>query len=131
MLRVFRSQGDTALLLLRLAIGAIFIYHGFLKWQMADAPMTMQILKFVEPIAGAAILLGVLSELSALILAIVMVGAIYMKMTGFGQSALNVFGTFAPSGRTGWEFDLIILAGCLVVLTMGAGKYAVDAVMKK
>lgn len=129
MLRVFRSYGDIALLLLRLAIGAVFIYHGTAKWG-ADSTL-MQVLSFVEPIAGVAILIGVVTELAAFVLAIVMFGAIYMKMTGFGQSAFDFAGTFAPQGGAGWEFDLILLVGCIILLTMGAGKYAVDAMMRK
>lgn len=129
MLRSLRSQGDLALLILRVSIGAIFLYHGLSKWG-ADS-LLMQILSFVEPIAGVMILVGALSELAALILAIVMVGATYMKMTDFGKAALDFSGTFAKQGGAGWEFDLIILAGCLVILTMGAGKFSADALMKK
>lgn len=129
MLNVFKPYGDVALLLLRLAIGAVFLYHGLGKWG-AESTL-MQVLSFVEPIAGIAILVGVVTELAALILAVVMLGAIYMKMTGFGQGAFDFAGTFAPQGGTGWEFDLMILVGCLVVLTMGAGRYAVDAMMRK
>ncbi len=129
MLHIFRPYSDVALLLLRLSLGAIFIYHGMAKWG-ADSGL-MQVLSFVEPIAGLVILLGVVSEIGAFALAVVMIGAIYMKMTGFGQTALNITGTFAKQGGTGWEFDLILLAGCLIVLTMGAGKYSVDAKMKR
>ena len=131
MLSSLRTQQSTALLVLRLAIAAIFIYHGMLKWQMETPSTLMTILKFVEPLTGATLVVGVLSEIAALALSIVMLGAIYMKMTGFGQAALDITGTFAPQGRTGWEFDLILLAGCLIVLCYGAGKYSVDAAFRK
>lgn len=125
------KYSDWGLLVLRLAIGVIFIYHGMLKWQMEDPNAIMSILKFAEPLGGIAMILGVLTQLASLGLSIIMLGAIYMKMTGFGQGALNPAGTFAPQGGTGWEFDLMILAGCIAVLLMGAGKVSVDSMMKK
>lgn len=130
---MFRLQkhNDCALLLLRLALGAVFIYHGWAKWGM-EAPNTMMtILKIAEPLGGIALVLGALTQLASLGLAIIMVGAIYMKMTGFGQAPFNVTGTFAPQGGMGWEFDLVLLAGAIVLMVMGAGKYAVDGMMKK
>ncbi len=118
---------DWGLLVLRLAIGAIFLYHGFQKWGMEDPSTTMTILKFAEPLGGAAIILGALTQLAALGLAIIMVGAIYMKSTGFGQNAFDLFGTFGN-----WEFDMMILASCIVLLLTGAGALSVDSkVFKK
>lgn len=131
MMSGLNRHGDWGLLLLRLAIGAVFIYHGMMKWSMQDASMLMTILKFAEPIGGIALILGVLTQLASLGLAIIMVGAIYMKATGFGSSALNFAGTFAPQGGTGWEFDLVLLAGCLVLFFMGAGRMAVDGMIWK
>lgn len=132
MLSSLNRYGDWGLLALRLAVGAIFIYHGTLKWQMSDPSPIMTILKFAEPIGGLALILGALTQLAALGLAIIMLGAIYMKASGFGQQALDFAGSFAPQGGTGWEFDLMILAGCITLLLMGAGSLSVDtAVMKR
>ncbi len=124
-----RSHSDWALLFLRIVVGAIFIYHGYQKWAMTDPTTTVLVLKFLEPIAGVAILIGVVTEIAVLLLGIVMVGAIYMKMTGFGQAPLDFFGTFGGGGK--WEFDLMILAGCIVLLFLGAGRYSVDFKIKK
>jgi putative oxidoreductase len=123
------KHSDWALLILRLVIGAIFIYHGMLKWSMEDPNTMFTILKFAEPLGGLALILGVLPQLAALGLSIIMLGAIYMKATGFGQGTLDFAGTFAPQGGTGWEFDLMILAGCLVILFMGAGRLALGRMM--
>lgn len=126
-----QKYGSVGLLVLRLAIGAIFIYHGMLKWNIEEPNTTMAILKFLEPIAGAVLIIGVFTQIAALLLGIVMLGAIYMKMTGFGQGALDFAGTFAPQGGTGWEFDLMIFAGCVALFLMGAGSWSVDGMMKK
>lgn len=127
MMTSLHRHGDWALLVLRLVVGAIFIYHGTGKWAMEDLNTTMTILKYAEPLGGIALILGVLTQLAALGLSIIMIGAIYMKATGFGSSALDFAGSFAPQGGTGWEFDLMILAGCITLLVMGAGKISVDA----
>ncbi len=117
---------DLGLLLLRFAVGAIFIYHGVTKWGNPDATTVMTILKFAEPIGGIAIILGVLTQLAALGLAIIMVGAVYMKSTGFGQAPFDLLGTFGK-----WEFDMMILASCIVLFLTGAGMYSVDAKLLK
>ena len=124
-------HADWALLILRLVVGAIFLYHGYAKWGMETPNTIMSILKFAEPLAGIALILGVLTQLAALGLAIIMAGAIYMKATGFGSSALDLAGTFAPQGSTGWEFDLVLLASAIVLLFMGAGKFSLDAMIFK
>lgn len=131
MMSSVRKCSSCALLALRLAAGAIFIYHGMLKWNM-EAPSTLfTILKYAEPLGGIALILGVLTQWAGLGLSIIMLGAIYMKMTGFGQAPLNFAGTFAPQGGTGWEFDLMILAGTFALFIMGAGKWSVDGMMRK
>lgn len=117
---------DWGLLVLRLAVGAIFLYHGILKWGMEDANTLMTILKFAEPIGGAAMVLGALTQLAGLGLAIIMVGAIYMKSIGFGQAPFDLFGTYSA-----WEFDMIILASCIVLFLTGAGRLSVDSMLWK
>lgn len=122
-------HGDWGLLVLRLAIGAVFVYHGMLKWQMDGLSPIMTILKFAEPIGGVALILGVLTQLASLGFIIIMLGAIYMKASGFGQQPLDILGSFG--GQGGWEFDLVILAGCVTLFLMGAGKTSVDAMISK
>lgn len=128
MFPALKRHGDIAFLILRLVIGIIFLYHGWMKLSglMAGNEMSgiMTILAIAEPLGGLALILGFLTQLASLGLAIIMIGAIYMKMTAFGVG-------FAGSQATGWEFDLMILAGCIVLLFIGAGKYAVDAMWQR
>ena len=115
-------------LVLRLAVGSIFIFHGVQKWALWKAvppqmpPNMGNLMKFlsiVEPLGGLALILGFLTPLAALGLAIIMVGAIYFKM--------NVFKVgFASGNGTGWEFDLILLAANIALMLSGAGKWSVD-----
>lgn len=124
-------HSDWGLLVLRLAIGAVFLYHGTMKWQMDGLSPIMTILKFAEPIGGIALILGVLTQLASLGFMIIMLGAIYMKATGFGQQPLDFASSFAPASYAGWEFDLVIFAGCVALFFMGAGKVSVDAMIAK
>jgi uncharacterized membrane protein YphA (DoxX/SURF4 family) len=101
------------------------------KWSMESPNTVFTILKWVEPIGGIAILLGVLSQLAALGLSIIMIGAIYAKATSFYTAPMNLLGTFgAPAGMS-WNYDLTILALCVSLLIMGAGKYSIEGMMKK
>jgi putative oxidoreductase len=125
---------DWVLLLMRLVIGAIFIVHGMAKWPSFSNPAAegtpalmhtlMQVLGVVEPVAGIAVLIGLLTPIAALILAIVMVGAMYVKMTMWGIG-------FVAEGGMGWEFDVLILASCAVLMSTGAGKISVDGMKRE
>ncbi len=115
------------LLALRIAIGVVFVYHGFLKWPLSPgAPWYMTLAAFVEPAAGLLLILGLATRWAAIALSVVMLGAIYLKMTAFGNAPLNALGTFSPQGGGGWEFDLVILAACVSLVVSGAGRFAID-----
>lgn len=116
---------NLALLLVRISLGATFIIHGYMKvqmWQADPAAMTttFKILAIAEPLGGIAVLLGILTRYAALGLAIIMLGAIYMKIMTWGMG-------FAAQG--GWEFDLALLSLTSVLLCYGPGKYSLDLMM--
>lgn len=122
------------MLLLRLSVGAIFLYHGIQKWAVWSAPAgdpsgeglvnLMKFLSIVEPLGGAALVLGVLTQLAALGLSLVMVGAIYYKVVVWKIA-------FMAGNTTGWEFDFILLAANLAILFCGAGVYALEKRLRK
>ncbi len=131
MLSSCKSYSGWALLVARLTLAAVFIYHGQQKWAFfagvpADMPswlgITFQILAVLEPLAGVALLIGLWTEIAALLTSVIMVGAILLKLTMFKVP-------FAGSQGTGWEFDLALLAVSLLVMTMGAGVLSVDGSM--
>jgi putative oxidoreductase len=133
MMNGLKQYADVGHLVLRLVIAAIFLYHGYQKWGLWSAVPEgmpsgmlnlMKFLSIVEPLGGLAMILGLWTRLAALGLGIIMVGAIYMKAATMGVG-------FATPQGPGWEFDLMILAGCIALLFEGAGKYSMDAMMKK
>ena len=115
---------DLGLLILRIAIGLIFLYHALPKLKnpkgmavmmgMPKMAMILVILGIVEVLSSLGIILGVYTQLAALLLAIVMLGAIFVKKMKWHIS-------FAAMDKTGWEFDLILLAANVAILLTGGG----------
>lgn len=128
------SYHNWGLLAFRLTIGIIFIVHGAQKWAMwglePSAQLTagtlgvMKLLSIVEPLGGLALILGFFSQPAALGLAIIMVGAIFMKITVFKIG-------FIGKQATGWEFDLLMFVSNIHLFLSGAGDYSVSRFIKK
>ena len=115
---------------MRAAIGVIFIVHGAGKFNEGfvgfltgglGLPAEMQIpIALAEMVPGILLLIGIFTRMSASLLSIVMIGAIfYVKQAG------------SLTGERGFELDLILLASCLVVIVAGPGRVSVSHVIKK
>src|SRR5688572_11282887 len=125
---------DTALLVLRLVVAAIFLYAGSAKWPFWSAPpegMSVvllnltRFLSIVEPLGSLALVLGVLTRWAAAGLGIIMVGAIF-----FARFTLHANLFTSPQG-TGLDYNLLILAGCIALIAFGAVAWSLDAVREK
>ena len=121
---------DIANMGMRAAIGVIFIVHGVGKFNEGfvgfltgglGLPAEMQIpIALAEMVPGILLLIGIFTRMSASLLSIVMLGAIfYVKQAG------------SLTGERGFEFDLILLAACLVVMIAGPGRISIAHVVKK
>lgn len=118
------QYSDVGLLALRLAVAAVFLAHGTSKFGVWKQPAKglnkmMRLLSVAEPLGGIALLFGFLTQPAALGLAFVMGGAIYFKSMVWKVP-------FSSSEKSAWEFDLLILAACLALLTLGAGSISLD-----
>ncbi|MCV0410135.1 DoxX family protein [Nitrosopumilus sp.] len=120
---------DVVFMGLRSAIGVIFILHGMSKFNPGFAnnlpnmgfPIEMQIpLALAELVPGILIIVGVLSRLSASLISIIMLGAIFM-----------VKGAKSVTGQGGVELDLILLASVLVIMIIGPGRISIAQAIKK
>jgi putative oxidoreductase len=115
---------DLALLFMRLLVGVVFITSG---WSHAKDPIirgksigvSPRFTRFIglaELAGGLGVALGVLPQLAALGLILIMLGAIQKKIfvwhTGFWGKASD-----------GWHYDLMFVAMCLVIATTGGGRY--------
>ena len=121
---------DIAFMGLRSAIGAIFIAHGIGKFDAGfvgflrgplGLPAEMQIpIALAELIPGILIIIGVLSRISASLLSIIMLGAIF-----YVKGASNL------TGQGGFELDLILLASSLLIIVKGPGRISLSHIIKK
>lgn len=116
------SQADAGLLALRLAIGAVFLYHGapkLMKSAMMSKGMGLPVwfvfaLGLAETLGGLGVILGVYTPLAAMILGIVMFGAIWFKIVKWKVP-------FYANDKTGWEFDFVLLAANIAIALTGGG----------
>ena len=115
---------------MRITIGVIFIIHGYGKignegfagWLPSlgiPAELSM-LIALAEIVPGILLIIGVLSRISASVIAIIMVGAIF-----------HVKGAASIAGDGGVEFDLILLAASLVIIVAGPGRASLAHVLKK
>jgi len=120
---------DVVFIGLRSAVGVIFILHGISKLDTGFAknlpnmglPAEMAIpIALAELIPGILIMLGVFSRLSASLISIIMLGAIFM-----------VKGAQSITGKGGVELDLILLASVLVIMIVGPGRISLAQIIKK
>jgi len=118
---IFNGLEDYGLLLLRLVVGIIFLYHGVPKLSGKHGGF-MILIGILEGLSALAIIAGLFTEIAGIVLAIIMLGAIYKKMTEWKIP-------FSSQNAMGWEFDLILLAVVVALAFLGAGNISVDFVL--
>ena len=114
-------------LLLRLALGAVFLAHGWQKLSSDKIQFAgwLESIKFrpgkfwawlvtlAEFLGGICLILGFLTQLAALILAIQFLVILFWFKRG--QKFVG-----------GWEFDFVLLVMALAILVLGPGAWAFD-----
>ena len=115
------------LLMLRVALGIIFIYHGFPKLAHMGGGMQgffvqhglpgyfVYVSGILETFGGALLIIGLFTRVAALLLAIEMGVAIWKVHSGGGYMAVH-----------NYEFPLAMAAGCFALATLGAGLVSLD-----
>ena len=117
------------LLLIRLAVGGVFIAHGLQKVLNLDMTVgfftTLGLPAFlayvvtaIELLGGIAVLLGLWTEIAGILIALVMVGAIYTV-----KGKAGFFG--------GYELDLTLMLAALALAVSGPGRYTVKRLLSK
>jgi putative oxidoreductase len=132
------AAADLGFLVFRVLFAGLFLYHGiwhfqkgmvwfagFMKFLNLPAPtfMAYAVTTF-EVVAGLCLVVGLATRVWGALGVLMMLGtAFYAKI-----SELNV-GLLSPTGGSAAETDFLYLAGFLVLLSIGAGKYSVDQVL--
>lgn len=83
---------------------------------MGWSASSIMLLGFVEAVGALSVLFGVYTQAGALLLGLVMIGAIYFKMSKWKVP-------FSAMDKMGWEFDLILLAASIAILFGAIGTY--------
>ncbi|HXG72093.1 MAG TPA: DoxX family protein [Gemmatimonadaceae bacterium] len=126
-------QTDIGLTILRVILGVVFLAHGWQKLFVMGLPgvtggfaqmgipmpgITAPFITLLELFGGIALIVGLLTRLTAFGFAVAMLVAtllVHMK-NGF----------FAPKGI---EFTLVLMAGALAIMLAGPGAYSLDALI--
>ena len=127
---LIRENKDLAVLLLRLGVGAIFIVAGWGKLTGIEGtqgffgelgipmPVVMAwVVALTEFVGGIMVLLGLYIRIPTVLLAIVMLVAIFM---------VNL-----PQGFAEMRLDLMLLLSNLSLFFLGSGRYSIDALLPK
>lgn len=119
-------------LVLRVVLGGLFIWHGidkfdvgidmikdmFTMWGVPAPGLTAPLTAIIEIGAGAMLVFGVATRMAAMLLSVVMIGAlIYVKQD---------LGIISSQPMPGAELDLAMLAGLIVLVILGPGSISVD-----
>jgi uncharacterized membrane protein YphA (DoxX/SURF4 family) len=122
---------STAALVLRLVIGAVFIVHGYPKFSAAQRKQGGEWMKsmglpasfilfgaIVEFFGGIAILLGIFTQVIALLFALWMLSTTWLAKVKMKKKFVG-----------GYELDIILLAASLALAAIGAGAFSIDRLL--
>jgi putative oxidoreductase len=122
-------------LVLRVALGAIFLAHAYAKVALFTMPGTAAFFEMhgfpgwtaypvvlAELLGGLALIAGFKTRWAALGLIPVMLGALKPHLA-------NGWDFTAPGG--GWEFPALVLAGVIAQALIGSGAYSLDAALAR
>jgi putative oxidoreductase len=126
-----KGREDVIYLVFRVLIGGMFMQHGAQKilGAFGSEPAAMFSLFWigglVELIGGAAVLLGILTRLAALLSTIQMLVAYFM----FHATFASIDGLIPVLNKG--ELALVYFVSFLVIFTWGAGKWSLEKMVTK
>jgi putative oxidoreductase len=134
MKRLLLSNAPTAVVLIRLLVGAVFLSEGiqkflfpleagagrFEKIGFGSPELVAQFVACFEIVCGTLVLLGLVTRLAVIPLIVIMLTAIATTKIPILQQ--QGFWKMAHEARTDWS----MLLGSIFLLVVGAGKWSLD-----
>lgn len=129
-MKFLNSLQPLGLLILRLALALIFVFHGYPKLVRTDAGMReffmshgfpgyfVGLAGILECVGGGLLVIGLFTRPAALLLAMEMGIVIWKVKLTHGVMAVNDY-----------QFELALGAACLALATMGAGVVSMDSLV--
>jgi putative oxidoreductase len=137
---MFAGAGDWGLLILRLALGIIFAFHGWLKvdpkgpvkgpagfavgLKQMGVPLPLffaWVVVLLETVGAGLLILGLGTRILALGFAIDMLMAIVLVKRKMQKAG------FMDPQKGGWEFEFALMSAALALLFTGPGAISLDA----
>jgi putative oxidoreductase len=130
-----RTTAPYGLAILRIVLGIAFLVHGWQKWAGGidgvagffgsigiPAPtLVAYLVAIVETLGGLLLIIGFLTQISGILLALVALGAIiFAKLSG----------PFIEGGSITWEREAVFAAAALCIALAGAGAWSVEGSMR-
>jgi putative oxidoreductase len=127
-MQAYTKYQNASLLALRIIAAVIFYVAAYFKFPFWSAVppgtsafmlFTTRLLSIAEPLGATAVLIGFLTRLASVGLIIILIGAIFVSQFVYGIG-------FVMPTSPGWNFPLAMIAGCLILVTFGPGKWSID-----
>jgi putative oxidoreductase len=145
MKQLLATTNDTTLAICRLVLGLVFFMHGaqftlgwfggygftgtmhFFTTQVGIPAFFAALAILSQFLGGLGLIVGLLGRIAALGIAITMLVAVLKIHLAFGFF-MNWFGTQKGEG---YEYHLLVLALCLLIIVKGSGALSIDGVLSK
>jgi putative oxidoreductase len=136
LLEVLNQYGPELLLILRVAVGAGMVLHGYPKakggrvqagqWMksMGIPPMTADLVTVLEVVGGVFLIIGFLTPLVGLFFILE-----FGSIVGMKKSKMHATFTSTEQGKPTYELDALYLLLALVFLVLGAGPFSLDGLL--
>ena len=122
---------DVGILILRISVGIVMVAHGLpkifwkrelfnKKWKKEYGfPLGSVIITgIVQVVCGLAIIVGIFTQLSSLILALNMLVATYVSIWKHNEPFLST-----PEGK-GWDVNFLLVGALITLVFMGGGTWS-------
>ena len=128
---------DLATLILRLSLGVIMVSHGIPKIKKREVlgkkwndhygvpKATIWLTGILQIVGGLALLVGLFTSLTSLILALDMLAALYICI--FNSHHREPFNSVSPV--KGWDVNLLLVGALVAVMILGGGKWSLDGLL--